>query len=261
MGTSHWKLTAALIGLSALPLASCSSTESLKAQNAPTPTPTGLTYQVPPSRTPTAEEVQRQQEQEYQRHLLQQQELERETKAAATRYDPMTYTRFQPDCFRLPSCGSGFESHDYNLFLKNPDERRGQKAVLFGLVTQFDSRTGDSTFRADVSNFPHLETAQKQSPPYTVWHVNEDSAYTDNAIIEARDPSMLANIAQGDFVRMFVEVAGTANYESTIGIKQTVPVFIVNMIGSCPAGGPVDTSVLNTGGLTMHEKLTCTVGS
>jgi hypothetical protein len=259
MGTSHWKLTAALIGLSALPLASCSSTESFEAQTAPTPT--GSTYQVPPSRKPTAEEVQRQQEKELQRQLLQQHEQEREKKAAATRYDPVTYTWFQPDCFRLPSCKRGFGSHDYNLFLKNPDERRGQKAVLFGVVTQFDSRTGNSTFRADVSNFPHLESAQKQDPPYTVWHVNEDSEYTDNAIIEARDPSILANIAQGDFVRMFVEVAGTTTYESTMGIKQTVPVFIVNMIGSCPAGGPVDTSVLITGGQGMYEKLTCTVGS
>ena len=49
-------------------------------------------------------------------------------------------------------------------------------------------------------------------------------------MLEASDPSILANVVESDFVRMYVEVKGTDTYKTTIGGEQTVPKFGVNII-------------------------------
>lgn len=152
------------------------------------------------------QQEQRQQEQERQRQQEEQQRQEQERKEAASRLDPMTYDLLVSD-------------HDYSVLLKDPDAHRGERLEIFGVVTQFDTRTGRDTFRADTG------------PAYALLEGPADLKV--NSIVKARDPSILVDVAEGDLVRMYVEVEGTTTYRSSIGVEQTAPVFYVNMIDRC----------------------------
>lgn len=64
-------------------------------------------------------------------------------------------------------------------------------------MTQFDTATGRSEFRADTA-------AEPQHDRY---------GYQQNTMVEASDTSILANVVEGDYVRMYVEVEGTENVQ------------------------------------------------
>jgi hypothetical protein len=116
------------------------------------------------------------------------------------RLDPKTYNAISP--------------HDYALMLKDPAAHKGQKIIVFGVVTQFDTGTGQSEFRADTA-------AEPQDGRY---------GYQQNTMIDAIDPSILANVVKDDYVQMYVEVAGTESYKTTTGGDLTVPKFWVYII-------------------------------
>jgi hypothetical protein len=56
------------------------------------------------------------------------------------------------------------------------------------------------------------------------------SDYDQNTFIQARDPSILANVVEKDIIKMYVEVGGSPTYDTQIGGSTTVPKFYVNII-------------------------------
>ena len=97
--------------------------------------------------------------------------------------------------------------------LKDPQAHKGEKIIIYGVVTQFDTATGKSKFRADTLAKPH----------------DVRLGLPANTIIEASDPSILADVFEGDSVTMYVVVEGTETYKAAGG-DQTVPKFAVNII-------------------------------
>jgi hypothetical protein len=168
----------------------CNSSHSSTASS---PNSTALTTSTWTTPSLSPEEIQQQ-------HQEEQQEQERQRQLATQRLDPNTYNAISP--------------HDYALMLKDPAAHMGQKIIVYGVVTQFDTATGRSEFRADIA-------AQPQDDRY---------GYQQNTMIEASDTSILANVVEGDYVRMYVEVEGAETYKTASGGEFTVPKFGVNII-------------------------------
>ncbi len=117
-----------------------------------------------PVQTQSPEEIQRQQQEEQQEE--------------AQRLDPSTYNAISP--------------HDYAVLLKDPDAHKGEKIIVYGVVTQFDSQTGTSEFRADTA-------AEAQDDRF---------GYDQNTLIKASDPSILKDVVKDDFVQMYSRSKG-----------------------------------------------------
>jgi hypothetical protein len=132
--------------------------------------------------------------------IQQQQQEQQDQQLAAQRLDPSTYNAISP--------------HDFALMLKDPAAHKGEKIIVYGVVTQFDTATGTSEFRANTA-------AQPQDDRY---------GYQQNTMVEASDTSILANVVEGDYVRMCVEVEGAETYKTTLNGEFTVPKFTVNII-------------------------------
>jgi hypothetical protein len=127
-------------------------------------------------------------------------EEQRRRAEEAARLDRTTYQAIAP--------------RDFALLVKNPDAYVGQKFVVYGAVTQFDSATGPSTFRGNTGAVPQAD-----------WY-----DYDQNTIIQARDPAILTDVVEDDMVTMYVEVGGSYTYETQIGGSTTVPLLYVNII-------------------------------
>lgn len=121
-------------------------------------------------------------------------------KPSAQDLDPSTY---QPISLR-----------DYALLVKNPDAAKGRKLIVHGVVTQFDSATGTSDFRADTGAEP----------------MGRRYDYQQNTLVHAPDPAILTNVVEKDMVTMYVDVAGSYSYDTQIGGHTTVPLFNVYII-------------------------------
>ncbi|WP_139279841.1 hypothetical protein [Rhodococcoides yunnanense] len=102
---------------------------------------------------------------------------------------------------------------DYGLLARNPSASKGQKIVVYGYVTQFDSITGSSTFRADTA-----------ATPGSNWY-----DFDLNTIVNF-DPKIGANVIAKDIVALYVEVSGTTTYKTTLGANETAPVLTANVI-------------------------------
>lgn len=102
----------------------------------------------------------------------------------------------------------------FKKIIKDADSYKGKKYLVYGVVAQFDSATGEDTFRADVDSSPHSESYE----------------YNENAVVTTDDVSMLKDVVQDDFVTMYVEVAGSISYDTQIGGNTTAPHFKVNLI-------------------------------
>ncbi|MCK6210050.1 hypothetical protein KZX45_05780 [Georgenia sp. EYE_87] len=148
------------------------------------------------------EEAQRKAEEEAQRKAEEeaQRKAEEEAAAEAARLDPGTY--------------AAISDRDWALVERDPDSHAGKKYVLYGYVTQFDSNTGPSTFRANTGG-------EAKSDWYD---------YDVNTIVSAEDPSILANVVTDDMVKMYVEVVSSFSYDTTMGGSMTVPLVQVNVI-------------------------------
>lgn len=187
--------------------------------------PTGTTFQVP-SKTITSEEIQRRQEQEQRKREQDEAEArERERRAAAVRKDPVLYDMAS--------------EQEFALIARNPDAHKGKKIQIFGVVTQFDIKTGESTFRANTSSGPQTNISRTLDAGFcgSEWcipTVNDASGYDVNSVIIAPAPEVVANVVEGDFVRMYVEVVGSTTYETRLG-TEAAPVFAVYIIDACPS--------------------------
>jgi hypothetical protein len=96
--------------------------------------------------------------------------------------------------------------------VKNPDAYSGQRYIIYGQVTQFDSATGTDTFRADTA---HTDTT--------------DFAFLDGAntiLTGAKDD--LSDLVQDDVFRASVTVIGSFDYDTQIGGNTTVPYLTIN---------------------------------
>src|SRR5262249_6229584 len=109
-----------------------------------------------------------------------------------------------------PSTYQSLSPREYALLIKDPDSNKGRKIVVYGIVTQFDTATGKSEFRANTGAQP--------------------GDYSQNTMIDAKDPSILANVVKQDIVKMWCEVRGSTTYDTTNNGHLTVPQFWVNII-------------------------------
>ncbi len=139
-----------------------------------------------------------------------------------------TAHRPAPDPTRLDrSTYDSLTAREFALMAKDPDAWAGRKVVVYGAITQFDSATGATTFRADTGPAP----------------VTDVYDYDQNTLITAHDADMVANFVEKDRVTMYVEVQGSMTYETQIGGSATVPSLTANIIDSTsrPAARPAPT--------------------
>lgn len=123
-----------------------------------------------------------------------------EAQAAAERLDPSTYAEVG--------------QRDWALVVKDPDSHAGERYVIYGNISQFDSATGPDAFLATTDGI-------RQSEWYEFEH---------NTLVSAADASILADVVESDIVKMHVEVMSSFSYETQIGGNTTVPLVAVNII-------------------------------
>jgi len=104
-------------------------------------------------------------------------------------------------------------AREWRKVAKDPDAYNGKRYVVYGMVTQFDSATGTSTFRADVDAKPHEYSYE----------------YPTNTLLTTRAAD-LSDLVEGDSFRAEVEVVGGYTYETQIGGTTTVPEVMVDKI-------------------------------
>lgn len=92
----------------------------------------------------------------------------------------------------------------------------GEAMIVYGQVTQFDSVTGTSGFRANIDGVRH-----QVSYGY--------ADYETNTILQG-DPAALGDLVEGDLFRAEVVVGGTYTYETSLGGQMTVPTLAVSKI-------------------------------
>ncbi|WP_158228091.1 PASTA domain-containing protein [Pseudonocardia sp. MH-G8] len=104
-------------------------------------------------------------------------------------------------------------ARDWQLIAKSPDGHIGERIVVHGHVTQFDTATGLDAFRAGVDAVRHSRTYE----------------YDTNTILRGT-AAQLANVVNGDMFRAHVTVRGSYSYETTMGGTLTVPVLGIDAI-------------------------------
>ncbi|MFH5227860.1 DUF2510 domain-containing protein [Antrihabitans spumae] len=126
-------------------------------------------------------------------------EAEARAEAEAARLNPATY--------------SSIEFRDYALLVKDPDAHAGQKVVVYGRVTQFDSATGPQNMLVRTANAP------------------QDSVfdYDINTMVEASSQT-LKPVVEDDLVTIYAEVVGSYTYDTQRGGNTTVPKLRANIV-------------------------------
>lgn len=107
----------------------------------------------------------------------------------------------------LPEFKTLFQ-RDWQLIAKDPEGSKGQYVVIYGKITQFDTGTGLSAFRADVAG------QDITSSGYWIGG--------DNSMLVG-DQTMLKLFVTGDKFVAKVKILGTYSYTSTFSGKFTVP--------------------------------------
>ncbi len=182
-------LVAGLVGSSSSPTAADSSSSSAQPTKSPSPeastSPTpSRSATAPPSPTPTREPV-----------------------APAPPAPPRQYT--------------ALDDRTWALIAKDPDAHIGESYLVFGEVTQFDSATGTSAFRANVAAANVCEYGFFDG---------------DNTLLQAATGVDLANVVTDDVFAAQVTVMGSFSYDTSIGGSATVPRLQVDSIevqGTC----------------------------
>jgi Protein of unknown function (DUF2510) len=98
--------------------------------------------------------------------------------------------------------------------VKKPESYKGDKYIIYGQVTQFDSATGDDSFLAD--------TAHRNTMSYDFFD-GENTLLSGNA-------KHLDDLVEDDVFRASVTVLGKIDYDTQIGGNTTVPLLEVNSI-------------------------------
>lgn len=118
-----------------------------------------------------------------------------------------------------PATYEAITVRDWQLIAKNPDAHIGRKVVVYGWVSQFDSATGTDAFRAETSG-------EQMGASYE---------YDTNTVIQEGTPGLFSEVVENDLVTMYVEVAGSMSYDTTMGGSTTVPkvdAYIIEVTGS-----------------------------
>ena len=98
--------------------------------------------------------------------------------------------------------------------VKNPKAYSGQRYIIYGRVTQFDSATGTKKFRADTAHT-----------------VTTEYAFYDGAdTILTGDKDDLSDLVEGDVFRASVTVIGRYDDDTQMGENTTVPYLTVNKL-------------------------------
>jgi hypothetical protein len=108
---------------------------------------------------------------------------------------------------------SKISHRQWALIAKNPDKYAGKGYVVYGVVEQFDSATGDDTFRANVDGV-------KRATRYD---------YETNTILTG-DAERLSDFVEGDGFTAKVLVGGSFDYDTSIGGSTTVPSLVIMSI-------------------------------
>ena len=98
--------------------------------------------------------------------------------------------------------------------VKNPDNYIGERYIIYGQVTQFDSATGDDNFLAD--------TAHRNTMSYGFFD-GENTLLTGSK-------KQLDDLVEDDVFRATVTVLGSMDYDTQIGGNTTVPLLEVSSI-------------------------------
>jgi|GEM_PF-1296838 len=110
-----------------------------------------------------------------------------------------------------PTSYKEISSRDLEVILKDVRANSGQRIVLYGSISQFDSATGPGRFLASVGTS-------------SLGVGNFESAHM------VGDPATLQPFVKGDDVKIYVIVDGEFSYTSAADIKFTVPQFQVGII-------------------------------
>lgn len=123
-----------------------------------------------------------------------------------------------PDTASLAACTShhAVSSRQWLQVTKDPEAAKGQCITVYGEVTQFDSVTGDGTFRAQAGG-------TKASTSFGF------ANYPTNALFDG-GAAQLGALVQDDLFKASATVAGSQTYNTTLGGSTTVPVFRVDSI-------------------------------
>lgn len=106
---------------------------------------------------------------------------------------------------------------DWQLIAKNPDGHIGERVVVYGTVTQFDTATGTESFRINLGASPVTDSPQS--------YLDHD---TNSMVSGAAED--LANVVRGDEVKIYGEVIGSISYDTQVGGNTTVPAIVAGMV-------------------------------
>ncbi|WP_246633257.1 PASTA domain-containing protein [Pseudonocardia nigra] len=123
--------------------------------------------------------------------------------------DPVHVTLAPPP----PEPHRSITGREWQTIAKDPDSHRGERIIVFGRVTQFDTATGTSVFRASVDGVQHDRIYD----------------YETNTVLSGTTEG-LRDIVVDDLFRAEVTVGGTLSYDTTIGGSTTVPVLQIDAI-------------------------------
>jgi hypothetical protein len=115
-----------------------------------------------------------------------------------------------------PAPARAITARYWALIAKSPDAHVGERIVIYGQVTQFDSATGTSAFRANVDGVVH-----KPSYGYV--------DYETNTFLNGTG-TLFAQLVKDDLFRAEVTVMGSYSYSTTMGGTMTVPQLQVTPI-------------------------------
>jgi hypothetical protein len=112
-------------------------------------------------------------------------------------------------------------AREWKAIARDPDAHLGDKVVVYGRVTQFDSATGPDTFRADVDGVSHSRS----------YDYDTNTVLTGiSSMSPGEDLNLLRDVFQDDLFRAEVTVLGSLSYETQIGGQTTVPQLLVHEI-------------------------------
>jgi hypothetical protein len=123
-----------------------------------------------------------------------------------------------PAAASLPACTShpAVTSRQWLQIAKNPDAAKGQCITVYGEITQFDSSTGTSAFRAQAGGA----------------RVAVSFGYADypTNVVLAGTARQLAPFVEGDLFSAQVTVGGHIGYDTQIGGSTTAPLLRVDSV-------------------------------
>ncbi|MBM4686266.1 hypothetical protein GS532_21280 [Rhodococcus hoagii] len=106
---------------------------------------------------------------------------------------------------------------DYALITKDPTKHIGERIVVFGEISQFDSATGPNLFMAN--------TAAEQASDY--WGLETSAVVTGK-------PGLFDDVVADDVVKIWATVTGDWTYDTALKVPRTVLSLQANMIEVIP---------------------------